>query len=278
MKIKILQLFLVTAFLVNQGFGQAPSIKVSTQDDIKADIALVPCKMPERLEGVKNLFKKMGAVDNEIKVEKTKDIENLIVTKKGKSDETIIIGAHYDKVKDGCGAIDNWTGIVVIANIYRTMRDLETEKTYLFIAFDKEEEGLYGSAAFAKAIPKEERPKYCSMVNIDSFGLAYPQILENTSSPKMSELAESLAKELKLPFQRITVANADADSSSFKDKDIPAVTFSGLTSNWATILHSSNDKVENIKIPSVYIGYQFVLRYITKLDAERCGIFKKPEK
>jgi Zn-dependent M28 family amino/carboxypeptidase len=257
-------------------FGQQTSPKISTQDEIKADLALVPCKNQDRLEAVRNLFKQKGAADEDIKTEKFKDIENLIVTKKGKTDEIIIVGAHYDKVKEGCGAIDNWTGIVVLANVYHTVKDFDSEKTYQFVAFDKEEPGLFGSAAMVKAIPKEKRGQYCSMVNFDSFGFSYPQILDNVSSQKMTDYALKLAKEIDMPISHFSLeGTADADSSSFKDKDIPAVTFTGLSNNWQKYLHTSNDKIENVNDASVYVGYQFSLKYIAKLDTESCSIFRK---
>ena len=134
---------------------------------------LAPCKgRKERREEVKKLFLKMGAPESDIVFEKLDDVENVVVTKKGKTDETIVIGAHFDKTETGCGAIDNWSGIVIVANLYRTMKDFTTQKTYKFVAFDKEELGLLGSDAMAKKIPKEERANYCAMVNFDSFGFS----------------------------------------------------------------------------------------------------------
>lgn len=256
--------------------AQTVGIKFATEDEIKQDLKLAPCNNSERLEEVKKFFQKMGAAESEISAEKTKKVQNVIVTKKGKTSEIVIIGAHYDKVSDGCGAIDNWTGIVIIGNLYRTLRNAETEKTYVFIAFDKEEGGLHGSKAMAKSIPKESRPSYCSMVNVDSFGLSYPQVLENASSPKMTTAAKDLAAELKMPFSSASLSGlADSDSSSFKDKDIPAITFHGLSSSFQKYIHSSNDKVENINSSSVRLGYNFLFQYIKKIDSADCGVFRK---
>ncbi len=257
-------------------FQQTQKPKIATENDIKADLELVPCKTDERLEAVKKLFVKMGAAAEDLSVEKFKDVENLVVTKKGKSNETIIIGAHYDKTIEGCGAIDNWTGIVIIANLYRTMKDLNTEKTYKFVAFDKEEKYLIGSTAMAKAISKDGGGNYCAMVNLDSFGFGYPQILDNASSEKLSDLAKDLAKELEMPFSHASLlGSADADSSSFKRIDIPAITLHGLSNDWKNYLHTSKDKLKNVNSNSVFIGYQFVLRYLMKIDSSPCNAFRK---
>jgi len=234
------------------------------------------CKNDERFEAVKNLFKKMGASDNDLKVENFDKVQNLTVTKKGKTNETIIVGAHYDKVNEGCGAIDNWTGLVIVANLYGTLRQYQTEKTYIFVAFGNEEKGLVGSEAMAKSIPKENRPQYCSMVNFDSFGFNYPQVLSNASSPKMTKFAKDLAKEVNMPFSEASLAGtADADSTSFVSKNIPAITFHGLSNKWLEYLHSSKDKIENVKPESVLVGYKFGYLFLTRLDQGTCDMFRK---
>jgi Zn-dependent M28 family amino/carboxypeptidase len=274
MKLKFSAVAIFIAVFSISGLCQSGPSKVSV-DDITAEMQMHVCKNEERLEAVKRLFKKMGATDEDLKVEKFGNVENLTVTKKGKSADTIIVGAHYDKVSDGCGAIDNWTGIVIITNLYGTIKNYQTEKTYVFTAFGNEEKGLVGSHAMAKAIPKENREQYCSMVNFDSFGFNYPQVLSNASSPKMTKLAKDLAKEVNMPFSEAAIDNADADSSSFVEKDIPAITFHGLSNKWQEYLHSSKDKIENVNLQSVLIGYNFAYLFMSRIDQGACGMFRK---
>jgi Zn-dependent M28 family amino/carboxypeptidase len=256
-------------------FAQTPQAKPTADDQIKADVALAPCKNEDRLATVEKLFRAGGAVDADIATQRFGKIQNLVVTKKGKSEDIVIVSAHYDKVSEGCGAIDNWTGIVVIANLYRTMRGLSTEKTYLFVAFDKEELGLWGSEAMAKAIPKDRRLGYCANLNFDSFGFGYPQVIDNASSSRMIDMVESVADEVKMQFAHAPIAGADADSSSFMHRDIPAVTLHGLNSKWQKYLHSSNDVVSNINMDSVLVGYRFGLRVVGRVDASSCSAFRK---
>ncbi len=273
----LIKIFLSPILIVNFTMlcvGQE-SAKFSTQDEIKEDISLVKCKNKERLEAVKNLFLKKGAKDNEIIIEDSKGVKNLVVTKKGKTDETIVIGAHYDEAGGGCGVIDNWSGIVIIANLYKILKDFTTRKTYKFVAFDKEEQGLIGSKVMVKAIPKENRKKYCSMVNFDSFGLTYPQAMRNISNKKLIDFAEKLAKEMKMPFATASIANASSDSEPFKNAKIPAISFHGLNGKWKEILHTHNDKIKNLNTVSVYYGYRFGLSFLAKMDANDCNAFRK---
>ena len=242
-------------------------------DQLKEEIASAPCKDTERLDAVRKLFERMGAAPADIAVERFKNVENLVISKPGLSSEKIVIGAHYDKVSDGCGAIDNWTGIVVLAHLYKSLKDAALNKTVLFVAFGKEEKGLFGSNAMAGAIPKDQLDHYCAMINIDSFGLAVPQVLDNVSNAKLRNLAADLAKEMKIPFSSASV-NADADSSSFMKKKIPAVTLHGLSNEWASIIHTANDKPSRVNPMSVYLGYQLTLALATHLDRDPCGAYR----
>lgn len=249
-------------------------IRISTPEQIKAEFDSVPCKNGERLNAVRALFEKMGAAASDIAIDKYKDVENLVIRKQGRSEEKIIIGAHYDKVAEGCGAIDNWTGIVAIAHLYSSLKDVPLSKTILFVAFGKEELGLVGSHAMAEAIPKDQRALYCEMINIDGFGLAAPQVADNMSSDKLGSFVANLAKEMKVPFRHGSVPGAGADSMSFMDKKIPAVTLHGLSNAWPKILHTGNDQSSRISPVSVYLGYRLSLALVIRLDSSACDTYR----
>ena len=89
--------------------------KVSTLEDIQKDFDAVPCEDKERLAAVRALYERAGAPASDIAIDQHDNVENLVVIKQGTSTEKIVIGAHYDKTADGCGAIDNWTGQVALA-------------------------------------------------------------------------------------------------------------------------------------------------------------------
>ena len=255
----------------------AGSIRLSTPDEIKSEFDAVPCKDKERLAAVKALFEKMGAKPEEIVVEKKGGVENLILRKAGAdgSPEKIVIGAHYDKAGGGCGAIDNWTGIVAIAHIYRTLKDAPTKKTLLFVAFGREEEGLIGSSQMAGAIRKEQVAEYCAMVNVDSLGLAMPQVADNMSIKTLEALAATIAKEMEIPYAHATITGGNSDSSSFNQKKIPAVTIHGMTNDWPKILHTSNDQAARINPGSVYLGYRLAAAMVSRIDDSDCQAFRE---
>ncbi len=279
MKFKICLALIILINLCIASLAQQSKIKLSTEEEIKADMELGPCKgRKERREAVKKLFLKMGAAESDIVFEKLDDVENVVVTKKGKTEETVVIGAHFDKTETGCGMIDNWSGIVILANIYRSMKDLTTQKTYKFVGFDKEELGLLGSGAMAKEIPKDKRANYCAMVNFDSFGFSYPQAMRNISSDLLLKLAEEVSGEMKIPFAKAAIEFASSDSESFRTRDIPAISFHGLDDTWQNYLHKPGDKLSKVNMQSVYIGYRHGLVFLAKIENKPCNAFRKDKK
>lgn len=250
--------------------GDAP---IATREEIQKNLLEVPCDNEARIGAVKDLFLQLGASESDVSIARFKQADNVVVTVKGSGEGYIVVGAHYDKVKPGCGAIDNWTGVVILAHLWRSLRETKPLKTVVFVAFGKEESGLEGSRAMADGIPKEERRGYCSMVNLDSFGFAGPQVLENVSTPRLTSFVASVAKENRVPFASATVA-ANADSSSFKAKGIPAVTLHGLSNNWQTVLHTDKDQTNQVDVGSVYLGYRLSLLVIGRLDESACSAFR----
>lgn len=92
---------------------------------------------------------------------------NVVAVKTGtvRPDDIYILGAHYDSVM--CpGADDNASGVAGIMEAARAMSAFDFEATIIFIAFDVEEMGLYGSKAYAAAA-KARGDNILGMVSLD---------------------------------------------------------------------------------------------------------------
>lgn len=92
---------------------------------------------------------------------------NVVAVKTGtvRPDDIYILGAHYDSVM--CpGADDNASGVAGIMEAARAMSAFDFEATLMFIAFDVEEMGLYGSTAYADAA-KARGDNILGMVSLD---------------------------------------------------------------------------------------------------------------
>ena len=266
-----LLLALATAFPAVTAHAPA---SVASLEDIRKAFDAVPCDDDARLAAVQALFEQAGAPAETIRTEAYADVANLVVVKPGTSAEKIVIGAHYDKTADGCGAIDNWTGQVAISHLYRTVRDVRFRKTLVFVAFGREEKGLVGSRAMTRAIPEDKLAEYCAMINIDSLGLGPPQVADNMSSKALATFTGVLAREMEIPFAHASIGRANSDSSAFVEKKIPAVTIHGLYNSWSRILHSSRDQASKINAASVYLGYRLALGMVVRLDQAACDAYR----
>ena len=245
----------------------------ATPAEFKSQIERADCDNKDRFESVRSLFLDIGAKRDDVRVEDFNKVKNLALTVSGKTDETVVVGAHYDKTTLGCGAIDNWTGIVILANLYKSLKNRPNEKTFRFIAFGDEEKGLVGSKAMVKAIPKERLEKHCAMVNFDSFGFENLWALQKTSDASLINFAKNLAGRKDISFPVKHYPGASADSKSFQLAGIPSITMSGLGDDWKDYLHRDKDQVSEINTDKVYENYLFALQYLTEIDSKACGDF-----
>jgi Peptidase family M28 len=93
------------------------------------------------------------------------EVSSVIATLKGSdpSRGTIVISSHYDSrnsegndpIKDAPGADDNGSGTVCVLEAARVLATLHPAATIVFATFDGEEQGLFGSAHYAKRLHDE---------------------------------------------------------------------------------------------------------------------------
>lgn len=105
--------------------------------------------------------------------------QNIIATKTGNIDQTVIIGAHYDSVSErACpdgnvltGAGDNASGVGVLLEVAEVLANYKTLGNIKFVAFGAEEKGLIGSVYYASQMTEKEILNTAAMINLDSVGV-----------------------------------------------------------------------------------------------------------
>lgn len=114
------------------------------------------------------------------KVHQKLDLNNILAVIPGKkTDEYVIVGAHYDHIGydwmlDGDqiynGADDNASGVSAVLQIARAFQVAgeQPERTVIFAFWDGEEKGLLGSRAFAQTFP--DINKVQGYLNFDMIG------------------------------------------------------------------------------------------------------------
>jgi hypothetical protein len=135
---------------------------------------------------------------------------NIVVNIPGKTTEAILLGAHYDRVAQGQGAVDNGASCAVLLDLINTFKSKPLSHTLQVVFFDLEEVGLRGSEAYFGPNRNDVRP--IRAINFDIFG--YGDAIFATASKPDGSLLGSLQKaatESKIPVR--TVAPAQYPSS-----------------------------------------------------------------
>jgi Zn-dependent M28 family amino/carboxypeptidase len=132
-------------------------------------------------------------------------MNNVVAIKQGESDEQIIVGAHFD----GDGTGDNGSGVALNLTTAQHIYDVDTYYTIVFIFFNAEEIGCYGSTAYANAMTEEEIAKTKYMINMDSlvcgdycnlYGGVQDDETQTVKDTEAYDNAMKVAEELGLKF------------------------------------------------------------------------------
>jgi len=102
----------------------------------------------------------------------------------------IVVGGHYDGVAISPAADDNGSGTAGTLELARILKTVETDMTFIFIAFDGEEEGLYGSNHYSNmAAARGDDIVY--MFNMDMIGFINTTRLQNSITARSSPIPNS---------------------------------------------------------------------------------------
>ncbi|MCU0595157.1 MAG: M28 family peptidase, partial [Desulfobacterota bacterium] len=171
-----------------------------------------------------------------------------------------ILGAHYDSVNNP-GADDNASGVAAVMEAARILSTFEFDATLVYIAFDREEQGLVGSTSYAN---KHASDNILGMISFDM--IAYNPAGANhntlriydgdgTDDPIMQEMLDSFNA---LGYGRgITAVDSgsigQSDHAPFDQRGFEAVLLIeyGVWSN--PYYHKSTDAVETAN----FLDYTF---------------------
>ena len=210
-------------------------------------------------------------------------VNNVLAYLPGKTDEYVIVGAHYDHLGRGTfdslapsqigqihpGADDNASGTAGVLELARILAPLKGQlpRGVLFMSFAGEELGLLGSAAWVKE-PTKPLDKAVVMLNMDMIG----RIKDNkvyiggvgTGSTLQKALDEAHA-DSPLKFEFSQSGYASSDHTSFVTKRIPVLFFfSGLHADY----HKPSDTWEKINPDAAANLLNVVARVTVELASE----------
>jgi len=213
-------------------------------------------------------------------------VNNVLAYLPGKTDEYVVVGAHYDHLGRGSfdslapsqigqihpGADDNASGTAGVLELARILAPLKGQlrRGILFMSFAGEELGLLGSAAWVKE-PTKPLDKAVAMVNMDMIG----RIKDNKvyvggvgTGSTLGKLLEQAHGDSPLKFELSQSGYTSSDHTSFVTKRVPVLFFfSGLHSDY----HKPSDTWDKISPDPASQLLNIVARLTVELasDSER---------
>ncbi|HLZ39906.1 MAG TPA: M28 family peptidase [Candidatus Sulfotelmatobacter sp.] len=192
-------------------------------------------------------------------------VNNVLAWLPGKTDEYVIVGAHYDHLGRGNfdslapsqigqihpGADDNASGTAGVLELARLLapQRRQLQRSILFMNFAGEELGLLGSAEWVKE-PTRPLAKAVAMINMDMIGRIRDDKIYiggvGTGSTFKSVL-EQAQKDQPFKIEYSSGGYSSSDHTSFVARKIPVLFFfSGLHSDY----HKPSDTWDKINAPS----------------------------
>jgi hypothetical protein len=224
----------------------------------------------QREAALKQMFAEAGCDGNQVSEQQVKGskLPNVVCLLPGSSNKVIIVGAHFDRVSEGDGVVDNWSGASLLPSLYEAIKKQSHQHTYIFIGFTDEERGEIGSHFYAGQMTKEQVAATDAMVNMDTLGLAPTEVWAGHSDKRLTGALVYIAKQLNIPVTGVNVEQVGTDSEQFAARKIPSITIHSLTQeSWnAHILHTSKDKFSAMRLDEYFQTYLLLSAYIAFLD------------
>ena len=237
--------------------------------DVETRLARYQGGNKQRQATLKQMFADAGCGEHLSEQRLSPRPPNLICVLPGTSDRTIIVGAHYDRVLQGDGVADNWSGASLLPSLYEAIKTEPRHHTYAFVAFSAEEEGLIGSRAYVRRMTRAQVSATDAMVNLDTLGLDSTSVWVSHSNEELVRALAYIAKLINSPVKGLDFEQVGStDSESFADRKIRSITVHSLNQkdNDAGILHSRKDKLSVINLEEYYETYRLMSVYLVYLD------------
>jgi aminopeptidase YwaD len=256
----------------NAWFVEAGKSLAETQDQINASSTPGSFAFPDKVH-----------ISLGVNIEKTRaTVNNVLAYLPGKTDEYIIIGAHYDHLGYGNvdslapsqigkihpGADDNASGTAGVLELARLLapRKGQLQRGILFADFAGEELGLLGSAEWVKE-PTLPLDKAVAMINMDMIGRIKDEkvfIGGTGTGATFKELLDQEKGKFSFHIEYSASGYAASDHTSFVGKKIPVLFFfSGLHSDY----HKPSDTWDKINAADAAKLLDFIDDVTLKIDA-----------
>jgi hypothetical protein len=289
MKQKIITLLLILTFaLISASCSAVPAASEFAAKDIPAALSAevlsakepgevayayleyIDSAYPKRIENTQaekdaagfivSVLLDMGYDEEDIEIQEFSGgkSQNIILTKKGESDEVIVVGAHYDSV-DTNGADDNASGLALSLEAALRFADKPLSHTIKFVFFGSEENGTVGSSHFVKNLSQSEKDSIVLMINPDCViagdipYICSDALIDPAGNYQYIEQVKNIIAKNGLAISPAS-GNVASDHFPFQREDIPNILLTAYnfeidpaaeTKEYGQIMHN-NDSLDEI--------------------------------
>lgn len=251
------------------GFCAAQKLHFSPAD--KADI-LQRTKNPpptdqQRAAQLKSWFHEAGCGNDSFSEQQVSgsDAPNVICRLRGRSDDIIIVGAHYDRAYSAARPIDNWSGALLLPSLYQCLRPRRRRHTIIFVAFADRGNELAGAETYASRLTPAELSHVAAMINLDALGLSPTKVWSAHSDKELIQALVTMVYVMKLPASQIDIAAAGkTDSEPFLSRNIPQITLHSMTQ-----ANLADGATTAFRPGNYYDSYRLICAYVAYLDETR---------
>lgn len=250
-------------------FSAAQEIYVAPlkREVIEERLRMAPIKNSDRQKLMKQLLLEAGCAPQELREQRVGSDANIICVMPGEKSGEIIVGAHFDHVRQGEGVVDNWTGAALLPSLLEALRQKPRRHTYVFVAFAQEEKGLVGSRLYVEKMKSADKARVEAMVNLDTLGLSPTKVWVTQADPVLAKALAQTASAMHLPWSEMNADGVgEADSISFRFAGMPSITIHSVTPDTLGILHSAKDTLAAVNLDQYYDTYRLMAGYLAYLD------------
>ena len=214
-----------------------------------------------------------------IRVEQTESAgtsQNVIAEIPGRTDEWIVLSAHYDSTPLSRGAYDNMSGCIGLLGIMEALRGKAPLRYGLrFVFCGSEEVGLLGSKAYTAA-HEAELEKIALDINLDMIGTYMGRFIACVSAEnKLLHYLEYLCAQRGWGLH----ARQDvysSDSTPFADKGVPALSFARIAPKSQATIHNRYDTRALLSEDQLIADIGFLSDFTLGMaDAVKCPVSRE---
>jgi len=212
-----------------------------------------------------------------------------------KSDQSVVVGAHYDHIGTGWpdvreenkgnvhpGADDNASGVAVLIELARVLgKELKPDRTLVFVAFTGEEAGRKGSKYYVANEKQFPAKKCIGMVNFDTIGRLGKKkllVLGAGSAKEWIHIFRGAASVTGVETETVPEGLDSSDNISFEEIGVPAIQlFSGPHLDYHRPTDTA-DKIDSQGLVKVASIAKEVIEYLANREGSLTSTIASEEK